>query len=93
MTIRGIRRLQNLCRGGLIVAVLMMPAPLLEDPAAARWMLLVMLAALVVSGVCALVVARLRCPVCRHVFVGRGEYRDLFTRNGRNCGRRSGDTS
>ena len=60
MTIRGIRRLQNLCRGGLIVAVLMMPAPLLEDPAAARWMLLVMLAALVVSGVCALVVARLR---------------------------------
>ena len=53
MTIRGIRRLQNLCRGGLIVAVLMMPAPLLEDPAAARWMLLVMLAALVVSGVAA----------------------------------------
>lgn len=93
MTIRGIRRLQNLCRGGLIVAVLMMPAPLLEDPTATRWMLLVMLSALVVSGVLALLLPQLRCPVCRHVFVGRGEYRELFTPTCRNCGRRSGDTS
>jgi hypothetical protein len=45
-------------------------------------------------SVCALlwlIVKRLRCPVCRNVFVGK-ESPELFTRKCRHCGRRSGDT-
>ncbi|MCC6374220.1 MAG: hypothetical protein IT465_05325 [Moraxellaceae bacterium] len=38
-----------------------------------------------------MIVKRLRCPVCRNVFVGK-ESPELFTRKCRHCGRRSGDT-
>ena len=94
MTIRGIRWLQNLCRGGLVLAIAMTPALfLVESPGITMWILLVMLVALTLSGALALVIPRLRCPVCRHVFVGRGEYREIFTPTCRNCGRRAGDTS
>ncbi len=93
MTIREIRLLQNFCRGGLVTAVLMAPALFLDDHRVGFLMLLVMLASLVLSGMLALVILRLRCPVCRHVFVGRGENRELFTPTCRNCGRRAGDTS
>lgn len=44
MTIRGIRWLQNLCRGGLVLAIAMTPALfLVESPGITRWILLVML--------------------------------------------------
>jgi hypothetical protein len=38
-----------------------------------------------------LIIKRLRCPVCRGVFVGK-EYPELFTDKCTYCGRRSGDT-
>ena len=38
MTIRGIRWLQNLCRGGLVLAIAMTPALfLVESPGITRW--------------------------------------------------------
>ena len=38
-----------------------------------------------------MIVRRLRCPVCKNVFVGK-ESPELFTHKCRHCGRRSGDT-
>jgi len=94
MTIRGIRWLQNLCRGGLVLAIAMTPALfLVESPGITRWIHAATGKNNYASHNMALVIPRLRCPVCRHVFVGRGEYREIFTPTCRNCGRRAGDTS
>ena len=46
---------------------------------------------LVLSAMLWLIIKRLRCPVCRNVFVGK-ESPELLTRKCRHCGRRSGDT-
>ena len=38
-----------------------------------------------------MIVRRVRCPVCRHIFVGKSAP-TMLTSACRNCGRRSGDT-
>lgn len=45
----------------------------------------------VICAVLWLVIRRLRCPICRNVFVGAESPR-LHTTKCRHCGRRSGDT-
>ena len=51
----------------------------------------IFLANLVLCAMLWLVIRRLRCPVCRNVFVGK-ESPQLLTHKCRHCGRRSGDT-
>jgi hypothetical protein len=51
----------------------------------------VFLLSLCLSALLWMIVRRLRCPVCRNVFVGK-ESPELFTHKCRHCGRRSGDT-
>lgn len=46
---------------------------------------------LIVSCIFWFIIKRLRCPVCRNVFVGK-ESPQLLTNKCRHCGRRSGDT-
>ncbi|RZU38684.1 hypothetical protein EV700_2619 [Fluviicoccus keumensis] len=92
MTIARIRLLQNLCRFCLITAMLMLPGFLVENLCLSNGMVMILIAALAAGAVLTVVIRRLRCPVCSHIFVGR-EHVVLFTVTCCNCGRRAGDTA
>ncbi|PTQ89128.1 hypothetical protein [Agitococcus lubricus] len=98
MTIRHILWIQHTYKACLslssVLAVILFGAilDLYSLPAHSGNVMTVLLAALLVScGVLILVLRKVRCPVCRYVFVGKREP-SLLTRSCRNCGRRAGDT-
>lgn len=96
MTIRNIRKLQIACLALLIAsALLLLYAVLLiriDSHRFADVSAFLSVGCLTSGLVLLLIIRKLRCPVCRSVFVGRRSPR-YFTRACSNCGRRSGDTA
>ena len=97
MIIKNIRRLQIACQSLLTLAVvlalfLQILNYLQERQSAGAAVASVSVASLVAGLILLLVIRKLRCPVCRTIYVGRRSPR-YFTRSCCNCGRRSGDTA
>jgi len=96
MTIQSIRNLQVLCQASLALAPVLLLLAFALNLVEHRQSINTLLAAAVASvgfgGLLALIIGRLKCPVCHFTFVGKHS-RKLFTRTCRNCGRRAGDTA
>lgn len=98
MSIQHIQWLQRVYISSLAVTVICLLILLLavteiyKIPARASNVMTIMwLVAIVLSVGLSVVIRKVRCPVCRHIFVGRTTPM-VFTHTCRNCGRRAGDT-
>lgn len=96
MTIKSIRRLQVACQSLLTLSVVLALFLQLLNYLQVRQPAGVVaggsVIALVAGLALLLAIRKLRCPVCRTIYVGRRSPR-YFTRSCSNCGRRSGDTA
>lgn len=96
MTIKNIRRLQVACQSLLTLAVVLALFLVLLSYLQVRQPASIVASSSVIALVAGLallpVIRKLRCPVCRTIYVGRRSPR-YFTRSCCNCGRRSGDTA
>lgn len=98
MSIRHIQWMQRLYKVSLIITVvffmvllcaMMEVVPL--SPQTGNAMSVIWLGAVIISLGLTVIIRRVRCPVCRHVFIGKTSP-TVFTHTCRNCGRRPGDT-